>query len=577
MSELLPIASRRDTTHLMTSLLARHRGRLAAAVAAFAGAGVAGLVPPWMFGVIVDDVRAGRDRVWESALVIIVASVVSALLSGLSIALLAKAGEPALASLREEVLDAALHLDSDHLEKSGTGDLLSRVGDDVQNLAQSLNNVVPTLAGSVVTVTFTVLGLFVLDWPLALAVTATLPLYVLGLRWYLPLSGPYYAEERVAQGERAEALVTAIQAAPSVRAFGIADAQLSRIETTSRSAMRLSITVYNLLMRFLGRNNRAEFLGLTFVLGLGFFLVRGGHTTVGAVTAAALYFQRLFNPIGGILFVFDEVQSAGASLARLAGVAALRPRHQDAPDVPADGTLELRDVYHEYEPGIPILHHTTLRLRQGERVALVGETGAGKTTIAEIAAGVLRPTGGSVSFAGKHYSDLGPRGVRSRVTLVSQEGHVFAGTVRDALTLARPDVTHEEMREALDLALCGGWVDVLPDGIDTVVGEQAHQLDPGQAQQLALARVALLDPRVIVLDEATAEAGSAGAHDLERAANRVLIGRTSLVVAHRLTQSRAADRVLVLHNGVIVEDGSHDDLVAAGGRYAQLWQAWSTP
>jgi ABC-type multidrug transport system fused ATPase/permease subunit len=175
-----------------------------------------------------------------------------------------------------------------------------------------------------------------------------------------------------------------------------------------------------------------------------------------------------------------------------------------------------------------------------------------------------------------HYSDLGPRGVRSRVTLVSQEGHVFAGTVRDALTLARPDVTHEEMREALDLALCGGWVDALPNGIDTVVGEQAHQLDPGQAQQLALARVALLDPRVIVLDEATAEAGSAGAHDLERAANRVLIGRTSLVVAHRLTQSRAADRVLVLHNGVIVEDGSHDDLVAAGGRYAQLWQAWST-
>lgn len=575
MSVLLPIASRQETTRVTMMLLARHRYRLTVAVLAFMAAGAAGLVPPWILGRIVDDVRSGRDQIWQSAAIIVLASVVAAVFGGLSIALLARAGEPALAALREDVLDAALHLDSEILEKSGTGDLLSRVGDDVQTLARSLNSVVPAMVSSVVAVTFTIAGLFALSWPLALAIAATIPFYASGLRWYLPRSGPVYAQERVVRGERAEALVSAVLSAPSVRAFSLGEAQLARIETRSTSAVQLAMKGFMLLMRFLGRNNRAEFLGLAFVLGLGYFLVHDGHTTVGAVTAATLYFQRLLNPIGGILFTFDDLQSAGASLARLAGVVSIHPRHQQPADSPVPGGLELAEISHEYTPGSPVLHPMSLQLREGERVALVGESGAGKTTLAAIAAGVIRPSRGKVRVAGQDYEELGPRGIRSRVAMVSQEVHVFAGTILEAVTLAKPYATDQEVREALRLTLCDAWVTALPDGLDTVVGEHGHQLDPAQAQQLALARVLLQNPRILVLDEATAEAGSTGARDLDKAAARVLDGRTALIVAHRLTQSQAADRVLVLHEGVIVEEGSHDELVATGGRYADLWHAWS--
>lgn len=229
----------------------------------------------------------------------------------------------------------------------------------------------------------------------------------------------------------------------------------------------------------------------------------------------------------------------------------------------AGGTVVVRRVSHAYGDGPPVLHRVSLRLGVGEQVALVGASGAGKSTLARLVAGVQAPSSGDVWVGGR------------RVVLVTQEVHVFAGALRDDLRLARPDATDDELREALSTVRALSWAEALPDGLGTVVGEGGHRLDAARAQQLALARLVLADPPVAVLDEATAEAGSAGARVLERSAAAALAGRTSLVVAHRLTQAVAADRVVVLDGGRVVESGTHEALRDAGGPYSALWTAWS--
>lgn len=577
---LLPIASRRDTSRLAAALLRTHRWPLLVAAAAFVVAGLAGLVAPWVLGDIVDTVTGDgpTSRVRDGAVLIALAAVVAGVATSLSVTFLAKAGEPALAELREQALDRALHLDSIRLEEAGAGDLLSRMGDDVRAVAQSLTRIIPLLIGSLVAVVFTAGGLFALDWRLGLAGLASAPFYALGLRWYLPRSGPYYRRERIAQGERAEVLVSGLQGASTLRALSREQAQIDRITHHSRHAMTITLDVFRLLTRFGARTNRSELIGLSLVLGTGFLLVRDDLTTVGAVTAAALYFHRLFNPIGALLMIFDDIQSAGASLARLAGVALLDPTpppHEASPVT--SGAFELSGISHAYVAGRPVLSHVTLTVADGERVALVGATGAGKSTLGAIAAGLLEPTSGHVRIGGIDLATLDPSHVRAGIALVTQDVHVFSGTVRDNLDLARPGADDTDIRSALATVRALPWVEALPSGLDTVVGDHGHPLTPAQAQQLALARVLLHDPLVAVFDEATAEAGSSGARELEDAATAVTRGRTSLVVAHRLTQAQSADRIVVMHEGRIVEEGSHADLVGAGGRYADLWSAWSSP
>ncbi|WP_110206617.1 ABC transporter ATP-binding protein [Nocardioides daejeonensis] len=574
MTPLFPTADLRTTTRASLRLVATRRWPLLGAALSFLCVGACALVPPWMLGRIVDIVTEGGSSITRPIVAIVLAAVGSALFTALSVALLARAAEPAVAELREEVLDRALHVEASALEASGTGDLLARVGDDARLVADSVRDFVPSLINSVVLICFTLGGLAALDWRLALAGLLAAPFYARGLWWYLPRSGPRYREERIAQGQRAQAMVGALNGAETVRALGLQEQQLERVDQRSGRARDITLGVFVLLTKFFAAANRAEVVGLCAVLGTGFWLVHEGQVTVGAVTAAALYFHRLFDPVSALLFVFDKLQSAGASLARLVGLAETAPA---APAVPPEqhGALELRGISHAYVAGRPVLQPTDLRVAPGERVAVVGATGAGKSTLGRIAAGLLPPTTGQAFLAGHSYEDLGRRGVRSRVVMVSQEGHVFAGTVLENLTLGRPDASLPEVEAALETVGLKAWLDTLPDRLDTVVGDGGMTLTPARAQQLALARVELLAPWFVVLDEATAEAGSAGARDLDAAATAVTQGRGALVIAHRLSQSAQADRVVVMADGAVVETGTHEELAAAGGRYAEFWAAWT--
>ncbi|MEJ3748221.1 ABC transporter ATP-binding protein [Actinomycetes bacterium KLBMP 9797] len=597
--ELLPTASPRRVRAVVTGLL---RARRALAVGAFGvlAAGTAvGLLTAPILGHVVDLVTGGRPAGALATPVglLVVIAVIQGVTTALGVLLVARLGEGILAELRERFVARALHLPLDQLERAGSGDLTARVTADVASVADAVRGALPRLAQSVLTIVLTLVALAVLDWRFLLAALLAVPIQAHTVRWYVRRAVPLYARQRVAVGAQQQQLLDTIGGAATVRAFRLGDRHLSRIASRSGAAVDLAMRGARLVTRFYGRLNLAEFIGLSAVLVAGFLLVRADAVSIGTAAAAALYFHNLFGPINIALALVDDAQVAIAGLARLVGVVDLppspmikaslkslelhegRPDHEEsaspaeAPvgdDPVGDASVKIAGLGYAYTPGHPVLRGIDLDVAPGERVALVGASGAGKSTIAKLVAGVHQPTSGSVAVGGVPVSGPG-----RAVALITQEVHVFAGRLDDDLRLARAGATDPEIRAALDRVGALEWAEALPDGLATVVGEGGHRLTVTQAQQLALARLVLADPPIAVLDEATAEAGSAGARVLEDAATRALDGRTALVVAHRLTQAAAADRVVVLDAGQVVESGTHDELVAAGGRYAALWTAWS--
>jgi len=575
---LLPIATGRRLRAVLGELLRPHRARAALAlIALVAGAGVSVLTAP-LLGRIIDLVAQGEpaDTVTGPVLLLVVVALGQGLLAVLGIALVARVGESMLAELRERFVSRALGLPLERIEEAGSGDLTSRVTADVSLVGEAVREAVPDIARSGLVIVLTLVGLAVLDWRFLMAASLAVPIQVLTARWYLTRSTPLYAEQRVVGGAQQQQLLDTVGGAVTVRAFGLSGGHAERARSRSQDVVDLALGVVRLQTRFFGRLNLAEFVGVAAVLTAGFFLVRDGAASIGTASAAALYFINLFSPINQLLFLLDTAQSAAASLVRIVGVAELPADQQpEHPVRPVDAAVRTKGLGYSYVEGHEVLDGVDLDIAPGTRVALVGASGAGKTTLSKLVAGVHRPTRGTVSIGGAALDEQGPVVVRETVALITQEVHVFAGPLAEDLWLAKPDATEEELRAALAVVDALGWAEALPDGLDTVVGSGGHSLSVVQAQQLALARLVLADPPVAILDEATAEAGSAGARVLEVAAQRALAGRTGLVVAHRLTQAAGADSVLVLDAGRVVEHGTHDELLASGGRYAQLWAAWS--
>ncbi|MCJ0893848.1 ABC transporter ATP-binding protein/permease [Rhodococcus sp. ARC_M12] len=539
---------------------------------------VSALAPIVILGRLVDEVVAGAPagRIVMVVVLVMIAAIVNGVFAGLMAYLVAKLGEGVVADLREHVVGRVLTLPTRTVERAGRGDVLSRISDDVSQVTRAVTGVLPAVVNAALLIAVSVVTMYGIDWRLGIAGCLALPLYVIALRWYLPRSGPLYAAERAAMGDRSQALISNIQGARTVRAYRREDDAIATVETESERARDFSIATFTLLTRFVGKENRAELVGLTIILCTGFFLVRGDSVSLGAVTAATLMFHRLFNPLGTVLFLFDDIQSAGASLNRLVGVADMASTRSEGTDAqPRDATVELSDVTFAYATGGDVLHGVTITVPAGQTLAVVGSTGAGKTTAALLAAGSLEPDSGSVTLGGMPLRDLGPDRLRRHVAILSQDVHVSAGPLADDLRLANADADDTDLWDALGRVRAADWVRALPDGLDTRIGENGHPLSASQGQQLALARLVLSDPPVAILDEATAEAGSSGARMLEEAAAAATEGRTTVIVAHRLTQAASADTIVVLEHGRVVESGTHSDLVTADGRYARLWSAWA--
>ncbi|HWC82143.1 MAG TPA: ABC transporter ATP-binding protein [Pseudonocardiaceae bacterium] len=578
MIDSFPVAGAAQSRRAILWLLRDDRPRALGGLALVVAGLAASMLGPWVLGHIVDLVIAHSPIstiAWWCPVLLAVALVQGAFTATGS-ALVAAAGERIAALLRESVLGRALRLPQTDVEQAGRGDLLTRLNEDMSILSTAVGELVPTLLTAGLTILLTLGSLVLLDWRLALGALACLPLQAFAVRWLLRTALSVQRSMRQAASLRSQEFVESVDGADVARAFGITESRERRFAAHSRDSMRWSLRISLLSTKFFGKLNGGELLGLATVLVLSFVLVRADAITIGTASAAALYFHRLFDPFNTLLGQFHDAQGALVATGRIIGVAELPlPSAPVNPVHPRGSELTVRGVWHEYQPGRPVLHPVELTVRPGAKVALVGASGAGKTTLATIIAGVREPSGGTVSIGGVPLSELDSATLAHTVTLLSQEGHVFHGTLAEDLRLAAPGAEQSLLHKALDTVGALGWVRGLPSGLDTLVGEGGWQLTVTQAQQLALARLVLADPPVAVLDEATADAGSAGARELERAADAALPGRTSLVVAHRLTQAMTADEIVVLADGRIVEQGSHAELLERQGEYARLWAAWA--
>ncbi|MFB6773969.1 ABC transporter ATP-binding protein [Streptomyces sp. NPDC056337] len=572
----LPVADRADVRRAAARLLGEDRRALATVLGLNALAAAAGLAGPWLLGRIVDEVRAGGGvgAVDRMALAILVCSLAQLLLARWARYVGHRFGERTLARVRERYVDRALALPASVVERAGTGDLTTRGTADVTTVGTTLRDAGPDLLVNSVQALFLMGAVFVLD-PLlgAVGVLGLTPAWG-ALRWYLRRARAGYLAEGAATSEVAESLAATVAGARTVEAFHLAARRVSSNREALEVSRRTRMRTLFLRCVFFPAVDISYVLPVAGVLLCGGFLHARGSVSLGAVVACAVYLQQLAGPLDEVLMRTEQLQAGAASFARVEGLARVPRAEADGSAVPADDRIDVRGARYAYERGGEVLRGVDLTVRPGERLAVVGPSGAGKTTLSRLLAGVDAPTAGSVTVGGVPVVALGPERLRRQVVLVTQEHHVFLGTVRDNLLIAEPEAGDDELWAALTAVGAEPWVRELPGGLDTELGAKGHRTDGSQAQQLALARVVLADPHTLILDEATALLDPTTARHTEQALAAVLKGRTVIAIAHRLHTAHDADRVAVMEGGLLTELGTHEELVTAGGAYAALWGSW---
>ncbi len=485
-------------------------------------------------------------------------------------------GERILYDLRVRIYDHLQRLSLAFFERTSTGELMSRVSNDVNALEQFITHgtiltgvaALRLLGGAVV--------LLVLDWRLALVALLPVPLIALGLRWFNRRARPIYRRVRDRLGDVNARLQDDLAGIRVIQAFGQEDAELDRFSAVSQRYLTERVASIGTWSTFFPALGFLTNVGSVLVLGMGAWMVFQGRLTLGTLVAFLSYIVAFYEPIRRLTDIDNILQQAGAAADRVFELMDQTPDIRDAEGALAlekvTGEVAFEDVHFRYGPGDEVLHDVDFHVAPGEVIALVGPSGAGKTSIANLLCRFYDPTHGRVLIDGHDLRDVQVRSLRQHVSVVLQDTFLFNGTVRANLTYGVPDATDAEMIAAAQAAYAHEFILAMPSGYDTEVGERGIKLSGGQRQRLALARAILTDPRILILDEATSSVDAEAEYLIQQALEQVLQGRTAFVIAHRLSTVRNADKIIALDEGRIREIGNHRELLARNGLYSQLYQ-----
>ena len=573
-----PVATTGQAAGFLGVLLRSRRAALVWTILLNVAAAGVGLVAPLLLGRLVDDVTAGglgRSDVATMAGIITGLIVAQAAVTFGARRASAVFGYDLLAAAREEVVRIVLRLPLGHVEASGSGDLLTRITSDVGKMATAARWALPNMIVSVVLIGATVTAMAVNSWLLTLPMVGTALIMALGGRYYLARATAGYITESASYSVINSTTTETVEGARTVEALGLGGQRIGQLDEdteVSAQAERYTMTLRNMLFAMVDSSFQLPLVG---VVLLGIWGHSQGWVTIGQITTAALYVSQLQGPLDRVIAVLDHLQLGIVGTARLIGVAQLDDDRTPGESQPDGVKLTGSDLRFGYREGVDVLHGVDLDLRPGERLAVVGPSGSGKSTLGRLVAGINRPRTGDVTVGGVDVMDLPLDRLRTEVALVTQEHHVFMGSVRDNVVLAREtSASDAEVQEALVTVGAWGWVSRLPDGLDAQLGHGKTALTPAQAQQVALARLIIADPHTLVLDEATSLIDPTSARSLEGSMSALLEGRAVIAIAHRLHTAHDADRIAVVDDGQIVELGPHQELLELDGQYARLWRAW---
>lgn len=559
-----------------------YRRGISLAVALVAVSTVCALAGPVLVKVGLD--RGIKDRSTSAldmaVLAYIVVIAIGYMVGRLQYLTINRAGEGFLRDLRVAVFDRLQAQSMAYFDRNKAGVLVSRMTADIESMAELIQWGLLQFVSAGLLLVMTLVLMTALSWQLTLVVVAFVaPVLGIASARFQRLSNVAYLDVRERVGQNLSNLQEGITGVRVIQAYGRETEQKRRFAVSNRALYRSHLHSVKVSTWYFGLVEGAGIIAIAIVVGLGGWMVHHDRVAFGTVAAFVLLVANLFDPVQQLSQMYNTVQSAAASLHKLYGVIDTVPdvaEHPHPVELPAEGELSAHGITFSYEGAEhPALVDVSLAVASGERLALVGPTGAGKSTLAKLLSRLYDPDTGHVSFADVDLRLASLTSLRERVVVVPQEGFLFGGTIRENIRIARPTATDEEVAAALDAIGVRARFDEFPDGLETEVRERGSRLSAGERQLVSLARAALVDPAVLVLDEATSNLDPGTEAVVEGALERLMEGRTVIVVAHRLSTVRRADRIGVIDHARLVELGTHDELIAKGGRYASLAAAWA--